>query len=117
MPSSPWRHRLSLIWESPKRGKVGHHPRPGASPMRFLVIALVVAGSSLMAADAPAGGATKESKVVSAEDQDKAVAELQKLGGKITLEGKVAVGANLADIKMTDAGLVYLDALPQLKSL
>ena len=50
-------------------------------------------------------------------DPEKAITELQALKGKIKLEGKLAVGANLADIDIQDSGLVFLEALPQLKTL
>jgi len=64
----------------------------------------------------PSGGAG-EPKVVTADDQDKAVAELQKVGGRIKLDGRTAVAADLADIDIKDEALVHLDSLPQLKTL
>ena len=54
---------------------------------------------------------------MSAEDQDKAIAELQKLGGRLKLDGRNAVSADLADLDIKDEALVYLDSLPLLKSL
>jgi len=76
--------------------------------LSILTLVLLLLGTFLAAADAI---------MVKPSDQDKAVAELQALRGKLKFEGKAVIGADLGDIDITDAWLVYLDALPQLKSL
>ena len=54
-------------------------------------------------------------------DQAKAVAEIEKLGGKITFDDKspdkAVIGVALGGTKVTDAGLAHLKGLTQLQSL
>jgi hypothetical protein len=56
-----------------------------------------------------------------AEDQEKALAEIQKLGGHVTVDedapGKPVIEVNLAQTPVTDAGLTLLKALPRLQVL
>ncbi len=54
-------------------------------------------------------------------DQAKAIAEIEKLGGKVTVDekspGKPVIGVDLEFTKVTDAGLARIKDLPQLQSL
>ncbi len=74
-------------------------------------------------------GATTRSKPASAHsltiepnaDQSKAIAEVEKLGGKVTLDekspGKPVISVVLQETNVTDAELEYLKGLTQLQSL
>lgn len=54
-------------------------------------------------------------------DQAKAIAAIEKLGGKVTIDekraGKPVVAVDWAGSKVTNAGLTYLKGLPQIQSL
>jgi hypothetical protein len=54
-------------------------------------------------------------------DHAKAIAEIKKLGGKVTVDekspGKPVISVDLTQTKVTDAGLVYVEALTRLQSL
>ena len=86
--------------------------------MLLTIIAMGAIGEAVETSAAePATEAATAPATAPAFTEAQAIAALRKLGGKIKLEGESAVGADLADIKITDAGLVYLEALPRLKTL
>ncbi len=74
-------------------------------------------GSKAESKTAPAPGSTAEPNT----DEAKAIAEIKKLGGKVTPDekspGKPVIEVNLGRTKVTDAGLANLKALTQLQSL
>ena len=53
--------------------------------------------------------------------QAKAIAEIEKLGGGVTLDekstGRPVISVNLCSARITDAGLIHLKGLTQLQSL
>src|SRR5271157_3041520 len=54
-------------------------------------------------------------------DQAKAIAEIEKLGGKVAVDDKnpdkPVIDVDLMDTQVTDAGLSHLDRFPHLQSL
>jgi WD40 repeat protein len=120
----PGKHIVRLaIFALPTRSGGPTVVRAVSNPVEIEIVSAPIAREATSAenkegktsADSSARDGKKES------EQEKAIAEIKKLGGKVAIDekspDKPVVEVNLSYGPVTDAGLAYLKGLPQLQSL
>jgi hypothetical protein len=89
--------------------------------MNRYVSLVVVAGVALSLVGCGPQKATEEKGKTDVGDQEKAVSEIEKLGGKMEFnekaQGRPVISVELSGTKVTDAGLEHLKGLTQLQQL